>query len=106
MARKLTFKLLSREEQHSNYDWMNINCGDSRVGKVRGLIEKKTLTINSINIFPEFERRGYAKETIGMFKKSFETIIADRVRHTAFKFWLKMDFIDAKNGNYVWRNKP
>ena len=61
------------------------------------------MVVYSINIFPEFERRGYAKATIEMFKKSFDTIIADRVRHTAVGFWEKMDFIDTKNGNYVWK---
>ena len=49
----------------------------------------KSLTIYSINIFPEFEGRGYARETIEMFKTTFDTIIADRVRPTAIDFGRK-----------------
>ena len=91
--------------QHSEYDWLNVECGENRIGKARGIIDGKTLTICSINIFPEFEGRGYAKQTIGMFKQSFDTIIADRVRHTAIGFWVKMGFVDMNDGNYAYHNK-
>jgi hypothetical protein len=97
-----TFKLIARDNQHSNFDWMNIDRGDIRVGKVRGLISGKNLTIHSINIFPEFEGRGYAKETIVMFKADFDIIIADRVRYAAIGFWSKMGFKPDNNGAYVW----
>ena len=99
----LTFKLIARNIQHSNFDWMNIDCGDIRVGKVRGLIDGKKLTIHSINIFAEFEGRGYAKETIEMFKAHFTAITADRVRDTAIGFWKKMGFESGNNGNYGWK---
>jgi len=61
---ELAFKLLPHDQQPSDYDWLNIDCGSVRVGKVRGLIDRKGLTIYSINIFPEFEGHGYARETI------------------------------------------
>ena len=64
MPEQLTFKLITRDEEHSDYDWMNIEHDGLRVGKVRGLINGKLLTINSINIFPEFEGRGFARKTI------------------------------------------
>jgi len=86
MPEELTFELLSRDQQHSDYDWMNINYDGVRVGKVRGLMKGKTLMICSINIFPKFEGRGFARKTIEMFKKSFDIIIADRVRYTAVGF--------------------
>ena len=105
MPDELTFNLLTRNQQHSSYDWMNIDCAGIRVGKVRGLMKGRTLTICSVNIFPEFERRGLARKTIEMFKKSFDTIIADRVRHTAVGFWGKMGFSADKNGNYVWKSR-
>lgn len=105
MPEKLTFKLITHDKQHSDYDWMNIECNGIRVGKVRGLINGKSLTINSINIFPEFEGRGFARETIRMFKKTFDTIVADRVRHTAVGFWEKVEFDTDGNGNYIWK-KP
>lgn len=102
---KLTFKLLGRDKQYSDYDWMNIDLGTTRVGKVRGLIDGKTLTIHSINIFPVFERNGYARETIDMFKKSFNVIIANRVRYSAIGFWQKMGFNNDGDGNYIWKRK-
>ena len=105
MPEKLTFKLIARDQQHSDFDWMNIDCGNVRVGKVRGIINSKKLIVHSINIFPEFEGRGYAKETIEMFQADFDTIIADRVRHTAIGFWRKMGFEDTGDGNYVWPAK-
>lgn len=104
MSEKLTFNLVPRG-QHSDYDWLDIECGGNRIGKVRGITDGKTLTIHSINIFPEFGGHGYAKQTIDMFKQSFDTIIADRVRHTAIGFWVKMDFIDTNDGNYIYHKK-
>ncbi|MBW1715974.1 MAG: GNAT family N-acetyltransferase [Deltaproteobacteria bacterium] len=106
MPDKLTFKLITRDKQHSDFDWMNIDSGNLRVGKVRCFINSKKLIVHSINIFPEFEGRGYAKETVEMFQAKFDTIIADRVRHTAIGFWEKMGFSDIGNGNYRWICRP
>jgi len=103
MPERLTFKLITHDEKHSDYDWMNIERNGIRIGKVRCLINGKTLTIYSINIFPEFEGCGFARETIGMFKKSFDTIIADRVRYKAIGFWKKMRFDPDNNGSYIWK---
>ncbi|MCK4907584.1 MAG: hypothetical protein KAS64_08535 [Spirochaetes bacterium] len=105
MPEQLTYKLFSHQENKSNYDWMNIEHCDKRVGKVRGLMEGRTLTIYSINIFSEFEGQGFAQETINMFRKSFDTIIADRVRYTAIGFWKKMNFAPDGHGNYIWKKK-
>jgi hypothetical protein len=105
MPENSTFKLLAREQQHSDFDWMNIDRGATRVGKVRGLVDGKSLTIYSINIFHEFEGHGYAKETIEMFKTTFDPIIADRVRHTASGFWTKMGFVDRGGGSYVYHKE-
>jgi ribosomal protein S18 acetylase RimI-like enzyme len=105
MPEKLTFKLITHDKQNSDFDWLNIDCGPVRVGKVRGLINGRALTICSINIFPEFEGRGYAKKTIEMFKESFDTIVADRVRYTAVGFWVKMGFTRREDGNYVYHKR-
>lgn len=105
MTKELSFKLLNDDQQSSAYRWMNIDRDGIRVGKVRGLINGRTLTICSINIFPEFEGQGFARKTIEMFKESFDTIIADRVRYTAIGFWGKMGFDTDRNGNYLWK-KP
>ena len=107
MPETLTFELATphqRHQTHPDYDWLNIDRDGVRVGKVRGLINGRVLTICSINIFPEFERRGFARKTIDVFKQSFDTIIADRVRHTAVGFWETMGFDADRKGNYVWRN--
>lgn len=81
---------------------MNIDCNGTRVGKVRGLIDGNILTIHSINIFPEFEGNGFARKTIEMFKTIFDTITADRVRHTAVGFWVEMGFTGVKGENFVY----
>jgi ribosomal protein S18 acetylase RimI-like enzyme len=101
MDEKLTFKLMPKEAQGLQYDWMNIDLGMARVGKVRGYVEGRCLTICSINIFPEFQRHGYARATIAMFKRHFDTIVADRVRFTAIEFWRKMGFSNRGDGNWV-----
>jgi len=105
MQEKLTFKLIEHDQQHSDFDWMNIDCGVTRVGKVRGFIDGKKLIIYSINIFPEFEGCGYAKETIEMFKTTFDTINADRVRYKAIGFWKKMGFEGDNLGKYIWKSR-
>lgn len=105
MQEELTFKLMTHEKNGSDFDWLNIDCGATRVGKVRGLINGRTLTICSINIFPEFEGRGYGRKTIEMFKESFDTIIADRVRYKAIGFWVKMGFTDRWDGSFVYHRK-
>ena len=95
-----------RHQDHgSAYDWLDIDRGPTRIGKVRGLINGKRLTIHSINIFPEFERHGYGKETVEMFQAAFDTIIANRIRHTATGFWEKRGFNPDRNGQYVWTRR-
>jgi len=104
-SHELAFRVMRREDHGSAYDWMNIDCGPTRIGKVRGLVEGRRLVIHSINIFPEFERHGYGQETVEMFQTAFDTIIADRVRHTATGFWEKMGFDPDRNGQYVWTRR-
>lgn len=100
--KKLSFKLMTGSVLGSRYDWMNIDLGSTRVGKVRGFVEGRSLTICSIAIFPEFERHGYARATIAMFKRHFDLIIADRVRFAAIGFWQKMGFSNHGDGNWVF----
>ncbi|MBA7523659.1 hypothetical protein ES705_15791 [subsurface metagenome] len=105
MSEKPTIQVLEQSKQQSKYNWMNINYGSTRIGKLRSLIVGRTLTIYSINIFPEFERQGYARKVIKTFQTRFDIIIADRVRCTAKEFWEKMDFIDKKDGTYIWKSR-
>jgi hypothetical protein len=87
----------------SDYNWVNIELGGDRIGKARVSISGSRLIINSINIFPEFERNGYARRVIAFCKDNYEEIVADRVRDSARVFWGKMNFNEQHNGNYVWR---
>ena len=91
-------------DKTSDYTWVNIEVNDIRIGKVRVCVSGKRLTINSITIFPEFERNGYARKVIHSFREHYEEIIADRVRNTAKGFWEKMGFDSDNNGNYVWKS--
>jgi GNAT superfamily N-acetyltransferase len=102
MPEEITYMMMGRSKTGSRFDWINIDRGPHRIGKIRALIEGGTLTIFSINIFPEFERRGYARKIIETLKASFNRITADRVRHTAVGFWVKMGFVNIGNGRYVY----
>ncbi len=102
----LLIEFIEKNVQHSEYDWANITFNNERVGKARCLIEKNSLTIYSINIFPEYEGHGYGKEFVEYSKSHFNKIIADRVRHSAIGFWERCKFIDNNDGNWIWlKNK-
>lgn len=105
MENELTIEFVPKELQKSEYDWANISFEGTRVGKARCKIEDDTLIIYSINIFPEFEGRGFGKAFVEFAKKKFDRIIADRVRFTAIGFWEKLGFIDNKDGNWIYERK-
>jgi len=86
----------------SHYHWINIQVHGVRVGKARVSISGRRLIINSITIFPEFQRSGYARRVIHQLQEDFEEITADRVRNSAKGFWEKMGFDDKRDGDYVW----
>jgi len=92
-------------DKTSDYSWINIEVNNRRIGKARMYGLRKNLRINSITIFPEFERSGYAQSVINIFKEQYEMILADRVRNTAKGFWEKMGFVSDFSGNYIWRKE-
>ncbi len=100
----LTLELLPHARENSRFNWWNVDCGHQRIGKVRGLIDGSKLTIHSIYICPKFERDGFTSEVVATFKSKFETIIADKVRHSARGFWQKMGFEPAQDDEYEWRH--
>ena len=102
MADTLTIKTESVNKEDSRYYWVNIEIGDTRVGKARIKKIYGKIIIKNINIFPEFEGRDFATQVMNLFKKTAREIIADRVRSTARGFWEKMGFTDTGDGNYVW----
>ena len=97
MPDNLTIKTENVKEGDSRYCWVNIELGDTRVGKARIKRIYRKIIIKNINIFPEFERHGFAETA--------REIIADRVRDTATGFWEKMGFEDRGDGNYRWVRK-
>lgn len=101
----IKIEFISKNKQHSEFDWANINKGDTRVGKARCMINDNELIIYSINVFPEFEGNGYGKIFCEKAKEHFDTIIADRVRYSAVGFWDKMGFVDNHDGNWIYRKK-
>jgi len=102
MAEKLTIKAEDIKEGDSRYCWVNIELGGTRVGKARVRKIYRKIIIKNINIFPEFERHGFAAQTVDLFKETAREIIADRVRNTSRGFWEKMAFEDRGDGNYRW----
>ncbi len=105
MKEKLNIRMENIKQGDSSYCWVNIELGSARVGKVRIKKVYRRLIIKNINIFSEFERCGYARQIVELFKETAKEIIADRVRGTAKGFWEKMGFFDVGDGNYRWAQK-
>jgi len=102
MLQTQEFKII-HENNKSNYDWLNIEHNNFRIGKIRCKINENAMIIYSINIFPEFQNNGFGTKIIKLFKERFEIIKADRVRHTAEAFWTKVSFSDTNNGDFIWK---
>jgi len=102
MAKKLCIKFQKVNEGDPSYQWVNIELGKVRVGKARIKKHYSRIIIHTINIFPEFERNGFAKQTLDFFKEKAPEIIAERVRPTAKGFWKHLGFHDTCDGNYKW----
>lgn len=102
MADNLTIKSQNIKEGDSNYCWVNIELGGTRVGKARIKRVYSRVIIKNITIFPEFQGRGLARKIVDLFKDTAREIIADRVRSSARGFWERMGFSDTGDGNYRW----
>ncbi|MCX5815135.1 MAG: GNAT family N-acetyltransferase [Proteobacteria bacterium] len=99
---QIKLEFISKDVQKSAYNWVNISFNGDLVGKSRCKILYEKITIFSINIYPEFEEKGFGKEFIDILKEMFDAIIADRVRYTAIGFWEKMGFSRQGEDNYSW----
>ena len=102
----ISIEFPSKEQQHSLYDWADISSGSARVGKARCRMERTTIIIYSINIYPEWEGHGYGREFVDYCKSHFPLVIANRVRYNATGFWKAMGFNDDNDGNWSYRKKP
>jgi len=101
----LKFTITPRENAEG-FDRIDIDLPDVRVGNVRCYFSDEKVTVFSIQIFPEYQRRGYAKETINMLKRRFRYIIADRVRFAAREFWTEMGFKELPDYNWEYVGVP
>ena len=88
-----------------NYQWVNVELGSERVGKARIKRQGDTIIINNINIFEQYEGRGYATRVLNLFRESADILIAENVRATARSFWEAMGFYDSRDGHYRWERR-
>jgi ribosomal protein S18 acetylase RimI-like enzyme len=99
----LDFIDLPRMIDIGDYEWYDIELDGTQVGKSRCRSGSGRLTIYSIMIYPEYQRRGFARAVIDHLKSDYPLIIADRVRFTARDFWTRMGFAEDAEGLFVWR---
>ena len=94
---------LPRRPDIGDYDWFDLELSGTQVGKARCRIEGDRLTVFSIMVYPEHEKRGIARALIEFFQAEYSLIVADRVRFTARQFWAKLGFVPESEDHYVWK---
>jgi GNAT superfamily N-acetyltransferase len=94
---------LPRRPDLGDYDWFDLESAGVQVGKARCRITPERFTVFSIMVYPEYEGNGYARQVIGHFQREYPLIVADRVRHSARAFWIKVGFTADTIDEYVWR---
>lgn len=87
----------------SQYTWLNLERGGERVGKARLQIAGERVIIHSLVVYPEFQERGYARQTVRAFQATYRDLVADAVRPEARGFWERLGFVSDGQGNYIWR---
>lgn len=85
------------------YERIDIDLPDVRIGNVRCRFMGEKVIVYSIQIVPEFQRKGYGVAAIALLKRRFPLIVADRVRFTARGFWQKMGLHELPDGNWEYR---
>jgi len=89
---ELNYSFVPRSRTNDKYDYIDVEIGKVRAGKVRCLFRYQTVIIYNITIFEEFRGKGYGRRTIDMLKSRYKLLIADKVRFNAQSFWTKMGF--------------
>ncbi|MEI8257818.1 MAG: hypothetical protein WCJ30_19250 [Deltaproteobacteria bacterium] len=84
------------------YDRIDIDVPSARVGTVRCRFVVDKVIVYSIQVFPEFQRKGFGRVTVDMLKARFAVVVADRVRHGARGFWSKMGFRECEDQNWEY----
>jgi len=105
----VSVKFMPEYKQDSEYDWVNFEFGNEHVGKCRCRICSKencsdipVIVIHNINIYPEWQGRGFGREFVEYCKNNFAAVTADRVRAAAVGFRETMGFSSDNQGNYVY----
>lgn len=104
MPHLLNFTVIPREAL-ADYDRIDIDLPEVRVGNVRCRFMGEKVVVYSIQIFPEYQGKGYGAAAIDMLKHRYQVILADRVRFTARNFWEHMGFSELPNGNWEFRSE-
>jgi len=86
------------------FDRIDIDLPDARVGNVRCHLRVKEVIVYSIQVFPEFQGKGYGTAAIEMLKSRYRVVVADRVRFSAREFWEKKGFKERTDGNWEYRS--
>jgi len=94
-----------RDQQPSSFTWLNINLGKTRVGKMRVADDGRTMTIYSIQIFPEYQKKGLARQVVEGILTDHDTVIADLVRPAAAGFWHKLGFRRQDNQTFRYTRR-
>ena len=97
---------ITLRENPEGFERIDIDLPDVRIGNIRCQFMDDSVTVFSIQIFPEFQRRGYGKAAINMLKRRFQFILADRVRFAAREFWTEMGFKELPDGNWEYKGVP
>ena len=99
----MVITFIPRDQQKSEYDWVDFTKENQQIGKARCKISSVAITIYSINIYPEWAGHGYGKNFVDYCKEHFQKVIADRVRPTAVGFWKSMEFYDNQDGTWIYQ---
>lgn len=84
------------------YDRIDIDLAEARIGNIRCRLLGDKAIVYSIQVFPEYQRKGYGAAAIKMLKSRYRVLEADRVRFAAREFWEKMGFRENVNGNWEY----
>lgn len=102
MAQMPVFTITPRDTL-AGYDRIDMDLPEAHVGNIRCRFINEKVVVYSIQVFPEFQKRGYGAAAIDMLKHRFSVLVADRVRFTARDFWERMEFKPLPDGNWEYR---
>ena len=97
-----TFTLRPPRAPATVYDRIDIDLPQARIGNVRCRLMADKVIVYSIQVFPEYQKKGYGKAAIDMLKSRYGVLIADRVRFSARDFWERMQFKPRDDGNWEY----